>query len=176
MVGKENLEVGNAKIILSNGEKPSLQEYVQQTETQQLRTMSGVRKHVRLGANKFRDKLEGRIDPDAPTIEDPFKRLVHGEEYFVKQWLKESEFQRKSLAQQAIKDRIYQGNSEQVLIKVYAGMPTFFNVLARNDENYDQTYKVDIFDQNLPLGAEQPDPKTLPLRVIADGKEQDLLE
>ena len=55
-------------------------------------------------------------------------------------------------------------------------MPKFFNVLARNEESYEQTYKVDIFDQNLPLGAEQPDPKTLPLKVIIDGKEQDLLE
>ena len=128
-----------------------------------------VRKQVRVGANKYKQEVQKReVGEVVEQKLDPFEKLVHGEEYFLKQWLKESEFQRKSLAQLAIKDRIYQGNSEQVLINVYAGLPKFFNVLARNEDNFDQTYKVEVFDQNLPLGAEQPDPKTLPLKIIVD--------
>lgn len=99
-----------------------------------------------------------------------------GEDYFLKTWVKESEFHRNQLKQQAIKDRIYQGNSELVNVKVYAGLPHFFNVLARNEENFDQTYKVELFDQNLPLGAEQPDPKTMLLKIITDERDQTYLE
>ena len=95
-----------------------------------------------------------------------------GEEFFLKTWIKESEFHRNQLKQQAIKDRIYQGNSELVNIKVLAGLPHFFNVLARNDENRDMTFKVELFDQNLPLGAEQPNPKTMPLKIITEEREQ----
>ena len=99
-----------------------------------------------------------------------------GEDHFLKTWVKESEFHRIQLKQQAIKDRIYQGNSELVNVKVYAGLPHFFNVLARNEENFDQTYKVELFDQNLPLGAEQPDPKTMLLKIITDERDQTYLE
>ena len=63
--------------------------------------------------------------------------MQFGTEYFISQWLKESEFHRDSKRQKAIKDRIYEGNSEQVFVKAYAGKPQFFNVMARNDEKYD---------------------------------------
>ena len=33
-----------------------------------------------------------------------------------------------------------------VPFKVYAGEPHYFNVMARNEENYDQTFKLEIFD------------------------------
>lgn len=102
--------------------------------------------------------------------------MRYGDDFFLKNWLKESEFQRMNLRQQAIKDRIYQGNSELIEIKVYAGMPVYFNAMARNEDNYDQTYKVELYDQNLALGTDQPDPKTLPVQIIMEDRTQDMLE
>ena len=60
----------------------------------------------------------------------------------MRRWLAESQFQRASMTQSAIKSRIYSGNSEFVPIEAFIGQPCYFNVLARNDQDFTQTYKV----------------------------------
>ena len=60
VVGRENPKLANAKIALASGERPSLQEYVQQTEVNQLRMFESVRKKVRVGASKYKNELDGR--------------------------------------------------------------------------------------------------------------------
>lgn len=59
-----------------------------------------------------------------------------------------------------------------VEIQVYAGQPHFFNLMARNEENMTNNYKIEIYDQNSPLGSEQPASKILPLRLVYEDKEQ----
>lgn len=61
-------------------------------------------------------------------------------------------------------------------MKVYAGQPHFFNLLARNEENTTNNYKIEIYDQNNPLGSERPALKILPLRLVYEDKEQQDLE
>ena len=51
---KGNLEVGKAPVILSSGERPTMEEYVRSTEAIQLKMLEKVRKKVRIGALKYR--------------------------------------------------------------------------------------------------------------------------
>ena len=66
-----------------------------------------VRKKVRVDAMKYKHSLVENAEPQR-TAANPFSKAFKlGNTHFLKEWLKESEFQRKSICQQAIKNRIY---------------------------------------------------------------------
>ncbi len=50
VLGKENIDVGNARTITHAGEKPTMEEFVLSTEQNQLRMFEQVRKKVRVNA------------------------------------------------------------------------------------------------------------------------------
>ena len=66
-----------------------------------------VRKKVRVGAQKHKASLsaakaEATEEGKVKGGRDPFEALELGEDYFLKTWVKESEFHRNQLKQQAI--------------------------------------------------------------------------
>ena len=67
-----------------------MEEYVRSTETTQLKMLEKVRKKVRIGALKYRTVLESEEQPPF----EPFEAMNLGTDFFLKTWLKESEFQR----------------------------------------------------------------------------------
>ena len=61
--------------------------------------------------------------------------ISYGEDFYMKQWFKDTQFFRQLAKEDAVKNKIYEGNSQLNLIQAVSGTPVFFNLLIQNESD-----------------------------------------